>query len=208
MSEPADNRSVSTDALETLGSIIDETQARDAIHLAVEPVIAAEKLYPGQDVGFKEGGVGISNKPVGIVDPFLRGIVHPGQRFWLVVYPRQITSLRHVWTHPDFEETKEGRVVVNEYHGSLSEKSTINTELEDKKEESKIWIAGYANKVGMKYDELLELADDNLKDGSFETGGSEWEGLSTDEEFWDHYEVVRGVKVKLSDRGDFFNCSC
>lgn len=88
---------VATDALATLGTIIDASAGRDAIHLAVEPVIAVEKLFPGQHVGFVEGGVGTSSKPVGIVDPFITGFVAPGQHFWLVVYPRTITSLRHVW---------------------------------------------------------------------------------------------------------------
>lgn len=96
------DRTVATDALETLGSIIDENQKRDAIHLAVDPVIAVQKLLPGQDVGFVEGGVGLCDNPVGIVDPFLRRPVLAGQRFWLVVYPRKITSLRHVWAHPNF----------------------------------------------------------------------------------------------------------
>ena len=36
---------VATDALATLGTIIDETAGRDAIHLAVEPAVAVEKLY-------------------------------------------------------------------------------------------------------------------------------------------------------------------
>jgi hypothetical protein len=40
-------RSVATDALATLGTIIDDTQKRDAIHIAVEPVIAGERLRPG-----------------------------------------------------------------------------------------------------------------------------------------------------------------
>lgn len=87
-----DKRTVSTDALDTLGMIIGEAQARDAIHLAVEPVTAAQQLYPGQHVGFVYGGVGPCDLPIGIVDPFLPGVVHQGQRFWLVVYPRQITS--------------------------------------------------------------------------------------------------------------------
>lgn len=39
----SDKRSVATDALETLGTIIDDKQKRDAIHLAVEPVVAGER---------------------------------------------------------------------------------------------------------------------------------------------------------------------
>jgi hypothetical protein len=105
----ADKRSVSTDALETLGTIIGPNEKRDAIHLAVEPVIAAQDLNPGDNIGFVGNGsaVGYCAKPLGIVDPFIKGVVKKGQRFWLVVYPRQITSLRHVWSHPSFPEKEE-----------------------------------------------------------------------------------------------------
>lgn len=99
----ADKRTVTTDALETLGSIISENEKRDAIHLAVENVVAKQKLYPGQDVGAD----GTTTNPVGIVDPFLKGAVHEGQHFWLVIYPRMIKSLRHVWTHPAFTDEPE-----------------------------------------------------------------------------------------------------
>lgn len=94
---------VNTDALETLGSIIDENAGRDAIHVAVEPAMAAQILRPGQHVGFV-GGLADPNSPdpVGIVDPFLRRPVQAGEHFWLLVYPRQVTSLRHVWEHPKF----------------------------------------------------------------------------------------------------------
>lgn len=51
----ADKRKVSTDALETLGTIIDSGQKRDAIHLAVEPVIAGECLAPGAHVVINQG---------------------------------------------------------------------------------------------------------------------------------------------------------
>lgn len=103
----ADKRAVHTDALETLGTIIGENEKRDAIHLAVEPVIAAEDLLPGQDVGRVNGGFGRCVTPLGIVDPFIKGVVRKGQRFWLVVYPRQISSLRHVWTHPAFDAVED-----------------------------------------------------------------------------------------------------
>lgn len=36
----ADKRSIHTDALHTLGTIIGEGEKRDAIHIAVEPCIA------------------------------------------------------------------------------------------------------------------------------------------------------------------------
>lgn len=98
MANNGDKRSVSTDALETLGNIIDFTQKRDAIHIAVEPTCAKVILRPGEHVGVD----GSKDNPVGIVDPFLRRPVMAGEYFWLLVYPRQINSLRHVWTHPSF----------------------------------------------------------------------------------------------------------
>jgi hypothetical protein len=105
-----DKRSVHTDALETLGTIIGPNEQRDAIHLAVEPAVAGQTLKPGQDVGFlPDGTVGACKRDdlLGIVDPFLPQPIHKGDRFWLIVYPRQITSLRHVWTHPAFDKPKD-----------------------------------------------------------------------------------------------------
>jgi hypothetical protein len=104
----ADKRSVHTDALETLGMIHFKPEARDAIHLAVEPVTAGEDLLPGEHIGLYVDGTAHKDlRHIGIVDPFLpKSGVKKGQRFWLVVYPRMVTSLRHVWDHPDFPKGK------------------------------------------------------------------------------------------------------
>ena len=90
-----------------LGQLIEDgDRRRDAIHIAVAPVTAADRLTPGQHVGLVEEGnlelVGPCDRPIGAVDPFLAAEVEPGQRFWLFLYPGTITSLRHVWTHPVF----------------------------------------------------------------------------------------------------------
>ena len=118
----ADKRSTHTDALATLGTIIDHTQKRDAIHLAVIPVVAGMDLMPGDHIGLVNGyaarvgaeyNTGVLGedrqvitatveKGLGIVDPFLMEPIAKGETFWLVIYPRQITSLRHVWEHNSF----------------------------------------------------------------------------------------------------------
>lgn len=90
-----------------LGKLIEDgDRRRDAIHIAVAPVTAAEKLRPGQPVGLVGDDremVGTCNNTLGIVDPFLVADVDEGQRFWLFLYPNTITGLRHVWTHPEFQ---------------------------------------------------------------------------------------------------------
>lgn len=107
----ADKRSPSTDALETLGMIHFKPEHRDAIHLAVEPVIAATaSMYPGQRIGIIDGhaypaGTEWDGEIVpyhGIVDPFLPKGPVQGKSFWFVMAPRMVQSLRHVWEHPDF----------------------------------------------------------------------------------------------------------
>lgn len=195
-----DKRSVATDALETLGTIIDKTAGRDAIHLAVEPVVAAQKLYPGQDVGFVEGGAGPCDSPLGIVDPFLKGPVFPGQRFWLIVYPRQITSLRHVWSHPAFPD----------------EQPTA-----DQKERSERWLRNFCDNADCPDYEIVvaiaaglpvpEVGDygkagENCGDYLLIRGRDAHGDIPP--EFWDHVEVVTGKKIDPDYRASYFSCTC
>ena len=193
-----DKRSVHTDALATLGTIIAEGEKRDAIHLAVEPAVAASNLRPGQDVGFVTGGFGPSDRPVGIVDPFLKQRVAKGERFWLLVYPRQITSLRHVWAHPDFPEAEYASEYMEVEPKSISER----------------WIRDFAAGVGLKYDVLMDGAKDYYESkkrggyGDYLCFGGLLEGEYVPDEFWPHYEAVTGEKVEEEHRGSFFDCSC
>lgn len=106
---------VATDAGDTLGTIIEPGEKRDAIHNAVFAVEAAGQFRPGDHVSLRDGKA-VHAGPghgLGIVDPFLLDFVEPGQWFWLIVYPRQISSLRHVWEHPAFPPSELDGVVIN-----------------------------------------------------------------------------------------------
>jgi hypothetical protein len=203
-----DKRKVHTDALETLGTIIGDAEKRDAIHLAVEPVVAQEHLIGGDHVTAQgKKCIPYSDEAVGIVDPFLTRdsslylkFVKKGERFWLVIYPRQIHSLRHVWTHPAFPD-------------EIKEESAVDSEIE----KSKKWIEDYANSFpsGMygewvSYDDLMQGARDYISSNckKYLCKGSVFDIADFNYEFWNHYEIVTGEKVESEYRRSFFTCSC
>ena len=95
-----------------LGKLVTGSAHRDAVHVAVVPVVAGQDLLPGDHVRLVAGralrlGLGMRRAPgvtIGVVDPFLDvAMVRKGECFWLCLYPGTITSLRHVWTHPAFQ---------------------------------------------------------------------------------------------------------
>lgn len=193
----SDKRSVATDALETLGTIIGEGVGRDAIHLAVEPVIAGERLLPGMDIGLVNGKAFETGSPVGIVDPFLKNPVAAGEKFWLVVYPRQITSLRHVWSHPAFEEPSSA------IDGDIELAEKVAKKLMGKAPSEK-WMKDFVDNLdtSISYQEILQRAGEN--DGGMTFGDDISGGIP--DEFWDHAEIILGKK--LTRRAEYFSCAC
>jgi hypothetical protein len=102
------------DALSTIGTLLTPGQEkRDAVHLPVLHVLAAEQLSPNQDIGILKDGQAsaFADVLIGKVDPFLKTIVPRGAGFWMVLYPSRITSLRHVWRHPRIPDND--RVLAN-----------------------------------------------------------------------------------------------
>jgi hypothetical protein len=178
-----------------LGQLIDAHQQRDAIHVAVAPVVAHETLYPGQHIGFVDGSTervapvadGRTIKALGIVDPFLQQRVLRDERCWMFLYPRTITSLRHDWTHPAFA-------------GAAP----------PPKGAAERWLRALADEMGMSFANLMAAAALWVAEGDYtvEHGSSSWRDQFGDraEEFWRHYETFSGVAVK--NREWFFSCSC
>lgn len=184
-------------ALDSLGEILPSDPGRDAIHLATHAVTSDEKLFPGQHIGFvSETKVGTAAKKLlGIVDPFLPGPVFPGQMFWLVLYPRTITSLRHVWTHPEF---------------GVEAKTDVKPILTDK-EASEKWLRDFiARSDCPDYETVIEKALDNSD--AWDSNYLHFNDMDAHgeipAEFWDHLEVVSGKKIPHTERASYFSCAC
>jgi len=189
------NRKVSTDALETLGTIIGEGEKRDAIHLAVLPMVAMETMAPGEPCGPVPGGAApYAAEKLGIVDPFLSTSVKKGETFWFVLRPRLVTSLRHVWSHPAF--TDEGGAITQ---AAPREPSAVDA--------AQRWIKNWATGLGFTYDDAIEHATEYLDHDEYWSEGGRFEGEWVPDEFWKHFEVATGRKVDGSP-GSFFSCAC
>lgn len=180
-----------------VGVTFEGSKERDAIHIAVAPVVAGERLYPGQHIGLagNDGETASLEAPhIGIVDPFLPRYVEPGEHFWMFLYPNTITSLKHVWTHPAFKV-------------ELKPSAPANA---DQKAASEQWLRdfvagadcpGYEAVIAAAVGEGSRQWDDEY----LHFDGSDAHG-SIPAEFWDHVEVVTGRKIEK--RASYFSCSC
>lgn len=181
-----------------VGVTLDGPKERDAIHVAVAPVIASERLYPGQHIGLKTDGdhetVTAKAIHIGIVDPFLPRYVEPGERFWMFLYQQSITSLKHNWTHPAFggDATQPRAMATNPAQAAISQQ----------------WIQDFAETYDLTYNRMIEAAKDWIEHGEWLCDGGKFEGERVPEEFWEHYERVTGATVDEDKKENFFTCSC
>lgn len=178
-----------------LGTIPDDASGRDAIHIAVAPVTAAEGLAPGEHVGILANGEASSRakEKVGIVDPYLKNRVHKGGRFFLCLYPYTITSLRHEWVHPAFPLVDESALKLrNALMGSEQ------------------YLRDIAAEHKVSYEDLLEGVRNYMSTGEYLGIGVdiEYQKFDADSPFWEHYENVTGIKVEHDKRENFFSCAC
>lgn len=178
-----------------IGFILNSEQHRDAVHMALAPLIAGERLSPGQHVGINESGrASALAASIGVVDPFLKVSVASGERFWLFLYPGTVTGLRHEWSHPSFQDS----VPITRAVSSESEK----------------WLREFAESVDADYDEMMDVATSRCGDSSawnerYLIQGGKWEGQGTPDEFWTHFTNVTGKKPNTPyGLPGIFSCSC
>lgn len=197
---------------------------RDAVHIACIPVIAGQILLPGIHVGIdpasKVARAGLAPL-VGIVDPFLLQAVAKGSRFWLLLYPGSITSLRHHWEHPTFSAmdapTTTAPAAPRSTRGRRRAAETdadFITIAEDmlglQRTAAREWIDDYALRLGVSGDQLIAGAIAYLDHGRYLSDPG-FEGVSTDPNFWEQFTLLTGRSIgprSLDGGENFFTCSC
>ena|SRR3990167_8584641 len=182
-----------------LGHLITTPQQRDAVHVAVAPVVAAQRLKPGMRIGLLADGRAADEsdtKTIGVVDPFLLLPVEKGERFWMFLYPGSITSLRHDWTHPAFNGAQAAAPAQQDKAESMK---WMEQFADRHHSHSTDWYHG----TGRDYnaDEIIEYAHEFLKTGDRHVQqGSESlrDAMYEDDtaaEFWKHFGIITGIDV-------------
>lgn len=180
-----------------VGTLIDATAQRDAIHMAIAPIIADADYAPGTHVGFMDDGrVGIgAEKKLGIIDPFLKRVVRENERCYIFLYPQTVTGMRHHWEHPAFE----GRELTH-----------TPTEIAA----SKLWLEEYVRRVCPYDNDMIDSGYVSFirraEEGEIFYHGTDCHGPGDVEDAWDlyhHLSIVLGRKI---DQGSIsvFSCSC
>lgn len=194
---------MSFDVLKTIGSKLkDEWDAqRDAIHIAIMPVIAGESyLRRGQSVRFAFGTNNTVVKTnedgancVGIIDPFLDSYsINKGDKIWMFLNPRTVTGMRHQWQCPAVDKIPEFA------------------------NESERWIREFAHKWNFNYDELIANAIATNEENDWRYITAMGMGLHSAEElegdhdlFWEHLATLTGKTFDKNHRdGMTWSCSC
>lgn len=169
-----------------LGELITNNEKRDAIHIAVYPVTAFERLKPGHHVRFAYPGntevvrMCHHESAIGIIDPFLTVTVEEGERCWLFMNPGSITGLRHEWEHPQVDG--EDRMGIAEF-----------------------WLRDFALKYQLDYDSMVKSADQyqgRITTGDRDIDMEEHERITLAE----NLSIVLGKEVPVTTTG--FSCAC
>lgn len=177
------------DAIETLGrDYLSDDAKKDAVHVAVAPVIPNADMEPGTKVVFVKPGdtanVRRADKgelPVGVIDPFKLSRAMKGWHCWMLLMPRSIVGLRHEWSHPAFGGTTDS--------------------------ESERWLREFASKYEYGYDDLVAEAVSG--EGSFFGTDIDYPDFYADSDFWHHIEVVSGEKLSKEHRESAsYSCAC
>ena len=183
------------DAANAIGSVLPKGHqfTRDAIHVAVMPVIAGEDyMHRGDKVKIKFGTTNVvlsdeynDDDYLGIIDPFLpERTIREGDAIFVFLRPGTITGLRHEWTH----------LILDCEPASLSE--------------AEIWLHEFAERWRFDYEEMIREA--MSKDGCIVARGRDLHSAGEldhgeEERFW---ECIKSLTGKDKDESVSWSCTC
>lgn len=181
------------DILDLIGErTIPNNVQRDSIHIAILPGIAGEDLNPGDHVSLQNGRFFKHGHRIGIVDPFSQyNYWETNNNVLVMLYPRTVTNLRHVWEHP---------LIPNE---------ESNAERTPLRSEDEAWLRAFSETHNVTFENLIRQAEESR--GLFED--TEWWVIYGEDahgaipnEFWDRLERYLGRT--FPHRPSYFSCSC
>lgn len=181
------------DHVPKLGAIIDGPAERDAVHVAVVPLVAAGPLAPGAHVT-EYGTLTAPGKGIGVVDPFLLNDLVRGERFYCFLYPNTAIGLRHVYRHPVLDAD-----VIRRETLELLQAPAVQ------------YIKECAALAELTYDEMMHTAHAYL-DGGHERDISMSASNATMDvdwpKFWASYSLLTGDAPPKNTHAEPFNCNC
>ena len=174
------------------------TPERDAIHVAVIPLIAGEEYMQSGDkirLSLENPEVAMSGdygNHIGVVDPFLEGSsLKIGDKFWAFLKPGTVTGMRHHWQHPSFEGFQ---LAANEHE---------------------LWLRQFCDKWNFDFQELVEAGSETESSWRYVTArGHDLHSASEldpgDEHlFWMHLEAYTGQEFTDDHKREMqWSCSC
>jgi hypothetical protein len=183
---------------EQIGKKLSAEAQRDAIHIAVLPVVADDDwIAPGETVRLAEGTNNLVRRAqggpsIGIADPFLNEPIRKQDRFWVFIHPNTVTGMRHEWEHPQIDHSKPAT------------------------NESEAWLQQFALEWSLDYDELIAEAsaksahsgDHYVTAQGIDLHGAQELGSDHDL-FWSHLQNLTGKQFDLQHRNNFgWSCTC
>jgi hypothetical protein len=190
-----------------LGTIPTGTEGRDAVHVAIVPCQAGESLSRGVTVELNKHGHAIqcgATDAIGIVDPFRsnndRNLMK-GDWFWLCLYPKTITGLRHVWEHPGFPP-------------SVKTEAESESKRRTDKQIAEEWLRVYVREHCPYDDESIaysEFMNHVVKHQEIYYHGSDLhclENLDKPEELFRNLSIVLDRKIDEAYFDGNYSCSC
>lgn len=206
---------------------------RDAIHIAVIPAIASQKLMAGEwvalakpptaeDEPVKIRSLTAGEKAVGIVDPYLTEAVRKNKGCWLFLFPGTVTALRHAWEHPDFRVPIPLNVPAPAAEPLPVPLSPIDRAKTRAEGYLRILFDKFMGESPEKYDEtdwegpktfeeFLEAMQTYVRSNGHDSTYLNWDTPYEifDDKMWDMFTVYTGIPVPDDMRSDQpFRCSC